>query len=64
MRITEEIKLGNRPSYNYEDIVRVNLINIDRITVRKVDFPTFSMFEIRCMTETGEKPLRICINST
>lgn len=38
MTIIEETRLTNRPSYYYEDIVRLNKIDSDRITVRKIDF--------------------------
>ena len=59
----EEIRLKNRPSYCYEDIVRLNKIDIGRITVRKIDFSNCSIFLTRYMTETGEKLLRICVNN-
>ena len=37
MTIMEELRLKNRPSYYYEDIVRLDKISLDKITVRKVD---------------------------
>ena len=33
-----ELRLKNRPNYYYEDTVRLNEIDSERITVRKEDF--------------------------
>ena len=63
MTIMEELRLKNRPSYYYEDIVRLDKISLDKITVRKVDSWKCSILEIRYATEAVEKPLRICINN-
>lgn len=38
MTIMAELRLKNRPSYYYEDTVRLNEIDLERITVRKEDF--------------------------
>ena len=64
MPIMKEIKLKNRPSYYYEHIVRLSKIGWDRVIVGKVDFSKCSVFETRCMTEAGEKPLTIHANNT
>lgn len=55
-----EIRPKNRPSYYNEDIVELNKIGLDKITIRKVDFSKCSIFETRFLTEKGEKTLRIC----
>ena len=34
----KEIRPKNRPSYYNEDIVELNKIGLDKITIRKVDF--------------------------
>ena len=55
--------MKKKPNYYYEDIVRLNKIDLDRITITKKDFPKCSIFKVKYMIETGEKPLSIVIKN-
>ena len=39
--------MKNRPSYYYEDIVTLNKIDLDRITVKKINFSKYSVLKTR-----------------
>ena len=45
------MRLKNRPSYYHKNIVKLNKIELDRMTVWKIDFSKGSVSEIRYMTE-------------
>lgn len=63
MTIMAELRLKNRPSYYYEDTVRLNEIDLERITVRKEDFWKCSILKTSYAAEAVGEPLRICINN-
>lgn len=59
----EEIRLKNRPSYYWEDIL-LNKIDLNKIRPKKVTFPNCAVFKLNYLTETGEKSLRIRLDNT
>ena len=59
----EEIRLKNRPSYYWEDIL-LNKIDLNKIRLKKVTFPNCAVFKLNYLTETGEKSLRIRLDNT
>ena len=56
MIIMEEIRLKNRPSYYWEDIIKFNNIDLNKIKLWKGKFLKHTIF-VSYGTEIGQKPL-------
>ena len=53
----EEIRLKNRPSYYWEDIILLNKIDLDKNRMKKINFLKCAVFELNYLTESAEKPI-------